>query len=87
MPPTPLRATTQRPPPPLLSTAQVVAAPLPKRQLTTFVANRFLNGDGMTVNAVGNSAKIVQANIKCGQGLAHVVDHVLLFVNVGSLLG
>lgn len=68
-------------------TPQVVSAPLPKRQLPTFVANRALTGDGMTVKAVGNSAQIVQGNIKCGQGLAHVINQVLLFVNVGSLLG
>jgi hypothetical protein len=63
-----------------------VRAPLPKRAIPTFVAGRSLTGDGMVVRGVGsNSAKIVEANVQCGAGLAHGIDGVLTFLNIGGL--
>lgn len=64
---------------------EVVSAPLPKREFQTFVTGRTLTGDGMTIKGVGSSAQITQSNIKCGSGLAQVINSVLLFVNVASL--
>ncbi|KAI8474415.1 MAG: FAS1 domain-containing protein [Monoraphidium minutum] len=65
---------------------EVVRAPLPARQLPTFVSGKFLTGAGMTVKGVGsNEAKIVQANIKCGAGMAHGISNVLTFLNIGAL--
>jgi uncharacterized surface protein with fasciclin (FAS1) repeats len=65
---------------------EVVRAPLPAgKQLPTFVANRDLTGDGMVVKGAGSSAKIVTPNIQCGAGVAHIIDNVLLFLNVASL--
>lgn len=65
---------------------EVVRAPLPKRAITTFVAGKTLTGDGMIVRGIGaNSAKIIEPNVQCGAGLAHGIDGVLTFLNIGAL--
>jgi uncharacterized surface protein with fasciclin (FAS1) repeats len=61
----------------------VVSAPLPAGQnWDTFVTGKQLSGSGMTVKAAYNSANIVQPNVKCGAGIAHGIDNVLMFANL-----
>lgn len=67
---------------------QVVSAPLPNKQLPTFVAGKFLTGAGMAVkDATGATAKIVTANTKCGAGLAQAIDKVLTFIPLSAVQG
>lgn len=61
----------------------VVNAPLPAQQFDTLLSGKSLTGAGMQVNGIGSSATITEANINCGAGVAHVIDNVLLFVNLG----
>lgn len=64
---------------------EVVKAPIPQgKVMPTFVSGRSLTGAGMSVKGAGSSiAKIVQPNIQCGAGIAHGVDSVILFLNIG----
>ncbi|KAI8475429.1 MAG: hypothetical protein J3K34DRAFT_404922 [Monoraphidium minutum] len=64
---------------------EVVRAPLPNKQLQTFVSGKSLQGAGNKVkDAIGQTANIIDPNVKCGAGIAHGVDKVLLFMNMPS---
>ncbi|KIY93873.1 beta-Ig-H3/fasciclin [Monoraphidium neglectum] len=63
---------------------QVVKAPLPAGPLPTFVTGKDLKGAGNKVIGIGSSANIVQPNVPCGQGIAHAIDNVLLFLSLGG---
>ncbi|GBF89548.1 hypothetical protein Rsub_02266 [Raphidocelis subcapitata] len=60
-----------------------VSAPLPAQQFDTLLSGKQLTGAGMQVQGIGSSATITEPNVKCGAGLAHIVDNVLLFVDLG----
>ncbi|GBF97744.1 hypothetical protein Rsub_10908 [Raphidocelis subcapitata] len=62
----------------------VIKAPFPKSTVETYVTGTFLNLDNYQVQAKGSSANVKQANIVCGKGLAHVVDNVLLMVDLSG---
>ena len=50
----------------------------------TYVDGYSLTINGKKVQAKASSANVVQANIKCGAGLAQVVDNVLMMVDLGG---
>lgn len=64
---------------------EVVRAPLPKRSFDTYISGKQLTGDGNTIKGIASSAQIVKPNVVCGQGVAHGINNVLLFINLGSV--
>ena len=63
--------------------ANSVVPPRGTRTITTLLGATFTVGTDLGITAVGNTANIVDANISASNGIIHVIDAVILPVDLG----
>jgi uncharacterized surface protein with fasciclin (FAS1) repeats len=63
--------------------ANSVVPPRGTRTITTLLGETFTVGTDLGITAVGNTANIVTANISASNGIIHVIDAVILPIDLG----
>jgi uncharacterized surface protein with fasciclin (FAS1) repeats len=63
--------------------ANSVVPPRGTRTITTLLGATFTVGTDLGITAVGNTANIVNANISASNGIIHVIDAVILPIDLG----
>ncbi|WP_372947792.1 fasciclin domain-containing protein [Mariniphaga sp.] len=63
--------------------ANSVVPPRGTRTITTLLGATFTVGTDLGITAVGNTANIIDANISASNGIIHVIDAVILPVDLG----
>jgi uncharacterized surface protein with fasciclin (FAS1) repeats len=63
--------------------ANSVVPPRGTRTITTLLGATFTVGTDLGITAVGNTANIVDANISASNGIIHVIDAVILPIDLG----
>lgn len=63
--------------------ANSVVPPRGTRTITTLLGATFTVGTDLDITAVGNTANIVDANISASNGIIHVIDAVILPIDLG----